>query len=885
MAQSSIGNDVWGSLPSKPSETPEQRKERASAASSETSTQRGRADLTLIRPLAEEELRGKKDTNIQRLANDFTSNPAYKRFDSAIVGVADAFRTGNDPTGDIALTYAAAKVFDPDSAVRDAEQAALGNTTNFIGRAVARIKKEFGLPEGGTFTPEARERLRREVYTKGVVLSQSYDRLRNDYMKKAEARGYNPEDIVGTHLSAPFRPDIEAFEKRYFGQQKQEQQAEAQPGVPATPIGLPVAGEGYVPPSATAGEGAKTSSIDIPVEAQQEVLAYINKQRAAGKPVTEEGFIEAANAALKKYGVNGRVDPEAARRSVEGINKGSGFGGLAPAEKKLSFGEGVANDLLTNPITGTALGGVYGASAGLIPEAVGLVSPEAQAKMERSVSDTRTENLGFALGEAAGSGLSAAKLGGLLAPALRTAGYGEAVAPALGNVAFGTTQGAAEAPEGQRLKGATTGFGLSLAGEGVPYSVSKMLKPTPSEEVTFLRSKGIQLTPGTTLGGRAARLEEALAQASLGGGDIALAARRKAFDDFARQYLNEGGKHIGFQLPNVKMKPTERMKQMREAFDNAYENARNQMNFVPDQQMSTDLADFQQKLASDLYEPSNARRLNKLLNNEVLRRVTSPSASGDDYKKLSALLRNRREAFSKQQNWDMVNGVDDLQAMIDNAARRNSPPEAVAAMDAADKGYAFFARAQEAGRMAGSKPGMFTPTQLMSVERRGDTTVRGRAFNEGDTLAHQWAESGQSVLGEVEPNSGTANRLFWAGAVSPVMLAPNVALGLSNAPGIKQGITALMAGKRPEPLDTLGGLMQKYQPQIGGATSAGAREGAMYAQSEKENARVPVRVEQNVAAGMPGTALADLYRKYPELFAPSEETEVDRLRREYGLVG
>ena len=298
-----------------PAEEERVAKQKATA----TSTARGQADLPLIRPLAEEELRGKKDTNIQRLANDFSSNPAYKRFDAAIVGVADAFRTGNDPTGDIALTYAAAKVFDPDSAVRDAEQAALGNTTSFLERAVARIRKEFGLPEGGTFSPAAREKLRREVYTKGVALAQSYDRLRQDYIKKAEARGYNPEDIVGTHLSAPFRADIEAFEKRQraAAQRPQEERGSADifRGIPE---GTKIAGEDI--------QGWRFSP-----EAEADITSYYSDPKA-----TAEGYAAmVADKAVAEGHIPKDQRDDYYRRNLEGAKD---FFALPPEERAKTKG-------------------------------------------------------------------------------------------------------------------------------------------------------------------------------------------------------------------------------------------------------------------------------------------------------------------------------------------------------------------------------------------------------------------------------------------------------------------------------------------------------------------------------------------------------------------
>ena len=602
-----------------------------------------------------------------------------------------------------------------------------------------------------------------------------------------------------------------------------------------------VRAEGYVPPSKVGPSDAKTTVTDLPLEGQREVLAYINVERAANRPLTEAGLSDFVNNTLDKYGVPAKVSPGGSLSSVNAVNKGGRFGGVTPVPRSLTTGDAAVNAVLQNPIGGAIAGGVLGSTASLLPEAVGLVDPEAQARMERTISDLREENPGFTAGEIGGFIAGTAALGGALAPGLKAAGVGAESVPVVANTLFGTTQGAAEAQPGNRLGGAASGLALTLAGEALSRGASRVLKPKTPEEVKFLRERGVTLTPGQTFGGRASRVEEILAKTLLGGGDIALAARRKAFNDYNTAFLNEGGSHIGFKLPDQALKPTERMKLTREAFDKAYDNARSGMSLIPDANFSNDVNNFSAKLTSDVYAPENAARLKKLLNDQVLRRVGVSGVGGDEYKSLSSLLSKRRAFFEKAENADLVDGVADLQDMVEKAARASSPAASVNAMDAADRGYAYFARARDAGRMAGSDVGAFTPKQLLAVER-ARSPKNSNAFTEGETLASKWAENGDKVLGNVEPDSGTATRLTVAAPVtaasSALLTAPalavNAGVGLLNTPGIKQGVTALLAGRRPQAVENLGGLMQRYQPQIGAATAGGFRERNMLGETEAE---------------------------------------------------
>jgi hypothetical protein len=139
--------------------------------------------------------------------------------------------------------------------------------------------------------------------------------------------------------------------------------------------------------------------------------------------------------------------------------------------------------------------------------------------------------------------------------------------------------------------------------------------------------------------------------------------------------------------------------------------------------------------------------------------------------------------------------------------------------------------------MAGNKPGEFSPAQLLGRQRALDTRNRSRSFVEGDMEGQRLAEAGQNVLGNIYPSSGTAERLVAAGAVgttanlvSPLSLIPNAMIGVVNAPGVRDVLPALFAGKRPAPVDALGGLMERYKVPL---RYGGAQAGRMLSPSDQ----------------------------------------------------
>lgn len=561
-----------------------------------------------------------------------------------------------------------------------------------------------------------------------------------------------------------------------------------------------------VPKDRPAGAGAETTAAEVPKEFQAALIEYVN---AKGKDIDPKEYQAFFNNAAKTYGFPGRVSDEEAKRNVEAIRGGARFGGAQPAERPLTPVErGVNETLMSTP--GAAGVGIVNATTlglpGMLDEDIG-----------RTVEGVREASpMSYGAGDILGSAAMTA-LGGA---GLRAVGMSAPKAEGLADLIYSATTGATGAPEGERLSGAATNAALAGAGAMVPSVAQRVLKPNPDEDIKLLRDAGVRLSPMQTVGGRADQVEEAASRMLIGGGDVGIAARRRAFNDFNTAYLNQAGKYINFQLPND-LKPQARMKAMGEAFDKQYENIRAQMAVLPDQELLTDIANLKTTINDGVtFSAENAARLNKLLDDQLVRR-TANQIGGDEYKSLSSLLKKRRNAFAKAGNQELADGVADMSAALDNAARRHSPPEVVDMLNNTDRGFAMFAGAQEAGRMAGSRPGEFTPAQILSRQRATDTRARSRSYIEGDVEGQRLAEAGQQVLGNVLPSSGTSERLGAGLAVtgggaflSPATLAPNLAIGLINAPGVRDVLPKLFAGQRPKPIEGLGTLMEKYETPL-----------------------------------------------------------------------
>jgi hypothetical protein len=569
--------------------------------------------------------------------------------------------------------------------------------------------------------------------------------------------------------------------------------------------------------SGVAGAGAKTTTVEVPKELQSAVMAYVD---AKGKDIDAQEFKDFFNKTAEKIGYPNRLSDEEAKRNADALREGARYGGVTPGDRPLSAVErGVNEFLLSTP--GAVATGLTNATTMGIPAML-------NENIGRSLEGVREENgLAYGIGELGGNLLMSTGGGSLL----KLAGLSPGKAEVLSDLGYSAITGYTGAEEGERGAGAATNMLLSGLGMAAPSAVKRTLKPSPDEDIKILREAGVRLTPAQTVGGRVDTVEEAASRALFGGGDMALSSRRRAFNDFNTAYLNSAGEKIGFQLPND-LKPHERMKAIGKAFDDQYDAIRAQMSVAPDQELLDDIADLRSVIKDgSTFTPENAARLEKLLDDQLVRRTANP-IGGDEYKSLQSLLKKRKRAFAKNDNQELADGVENMQAILDNAARRRSPPEAVAALDNADRGFALLAQAQEAAKMAGNKPGEFSPAQILSRQRALDTRNRSRSFVEGDMEGQRLAEAGQSVLGNVLPSSGTVERLAAASAagaasslLSPWALLPNAMVGAVNAPIVRDVLPAIIAGKRPAPVEALGDLMERYKVPL---RYAGAQAGRMF---------------------------------------------------------
>ena len=397
---------------------------------------------------------------------------------------------------------------------------------------------------------------------------------------------------------------------------------------------------------------------------------------------------------------------------------------------------------------------------------------------------------------------------------------------------LGAIEGGLNAPKGETVAGMIEGGGKRAALAAVPFAASRVLNPKTSDAVLDMRDRGVRMTTGQTVG--LPNAEANISKILPVGGDITLAGQKRAFDDFQRAYLDDAASRIGAPPLDKALKPTERFGQTQAAFNDAYEIAKSNLRIARDPEFDTAVASFRARLKNGVdFDPANAKRLEKLLDGAVVRRV-SGNPSGDTYKSLDSLLGKRRAAFGKAQNDELVSGVSEMQDILRANAVRNSDPIAVKALDDADEGYSYLIRAEQAAKASSTPPGEFSPQQLLNAVQRGDMSARGRAFARGEARGQEFAQRGVEALGKSATDVAPLERgvgLF----AGPTILSPaNLALGVSNAPGVRPVLNTLIAGARPQALKSMGELVAKYPALVSGGINASTQAGQVYQDSPSD---------------------------------------------------
>ena len=134
----------------------------------------------------------KGETELRKEFNDLPAVKNYALARPAYEAAVDALKR-NTPQSDINLVYAIAKLYDPNSVVREGEYGTIASSQAIPDRIKGWAQYLQG---GGRFTPETRAQIARELEGRHGVLRKDFDGVASQYADIAKGRGLDPINII-----------------------------------------------------------------------------------------------------------------------------------------------------------------------------------------------------------------------------------------------------------------------------------------------------------------------------------------------------------------------------------------------------------------------------------------------------------------------------------------------------------------------------------------------------------------------------------------------------------------------------------------------------------------------------------------------------------------
>ena len=342
-------------------------------------------------------------------------------------------------------------------------------------------------------------------------------------------------------------------------------------------------------------------------------------------------------------------------------------------------------------------------------------------------------------------------------------GQGATLGAKAGLGMLGGASGAALQPDVEDNKLGQTIIG-GLAGAAVPFAgqaLSRIISPKSSPDVQMLMREGITPTPGQAAGGMMQRLEDVATSAPLAGAGI-IKARSRVLEDFNRAVGNRVLSSIDSNLPVYAKTGDDIYDFLKSEISSSYDKIMPRVKGKLDEPFLAELKTIQAS-ANRLALPDDYK---KIINHMVDDRILELGKKGfdtDAIKSIKTELSNAIMASARKGEYfdaTIARKLSDIDDAFFGMLSRHSGAGTIQKLKNADAAYklgTIFRDAKISPR-ATERSGTFTPAELGVSIRMAKGVSKSRRAS-GLAPLQDIAEAGRRVIGQKEPDSGTAQRL------------------------------------------------------------------------------------------------------------------------------
>lgn len=323
---------------------------------------------------------------------------------------------------------------------------------------------------------------------------------------------------------------------------------------------------------------------------------------------------------------------------------------------------------------------------------------------------------------------------------------------------------------GSTAAGGVAGKAAGVLGDVVGPSVKAALQKAGvgnpvSPAVRDLAGKGVVTTPGMRGGKIPSAIEQRLTSLPVVG-DVIKKARGKAAEQWNRADLNDA-------ISDAGGKPIPKNREGRDAIAHT----ESEMGAAYDRvlsKMSADLSsadssgttfhqvlDQTKTLATQGLEPGTSKIVNDIIDKKVIGKFASTGkATGENIKEIQEALRTEIGDL-KGGNYQERKAAQALQQVSADmkAMLKRENPGLAEQLDKVDRGYAKFKTSSQASLYSTKGAGGYTPAQKLRAIRTRDKSSGKQRFASGTAPGQKATEDVESVIGNTEPDSGTAGRM------------------------------------------------------------------------------------------------------------------------------
>jgi len=456
-------------------------------------------------------------------------------------------------------------------------------------------------------------------------------------------------------------------------------------------------------------------------------------------------------------------------------------------------------------IYGDILGGpVDLVNAGLKQVGLGSERPFGGSEDMRAVSDwiaggrvepvTEGERIAYAGGRAGGQALGTMAGGHILAQANNVGqlaqGAGRAMTTQpLTQLASAATGGAVSEATDNPWLGLLAALAVPAGVAGVQRvitPVTNQLNPEQMRLAQVLQHEGVPLNAAQQTGSKGLKtLDSVLDNLPISGGRNAAekAAQRTAFN---RAVMRQAGENADTATPDVINRAYGRL-------GGEFDNLARQTTVQFDQRLATDLTNVAQRYGRLL--PSQQRGVVQNVLDDIAQ--TGGTMTGQQYQRIRSDLSRAASSAAKNDPY-YAEALRGIRNALDDVAGRSMGPQTRAEWDEVRRQYGNLKTIGKSVESTGelARGGDIPPKMLANALKQNNPTgyTRGR----GDL--NDIARAGAEFLGDPIPNSGTAQRMFWQGALTGgaggmAAFDPVAAATMFGAPALAQALTHSPAGQ------------------------------------------------------------------------------------------